>query len=530
MIAVTTNEDKSNHVGHVKRVHILMSGALTHGAAGLANSVISRATVLSEGGWEVIILVDVWQPDLKLHVQALVTSRRLSDRVIVRNLYTDLSALSTASGRLEGDSFRSPTLTDYIGGLDQRLDQSDEKIVRYFAENEYKYFGYRRDGGAVSFIDELLDGVRVRRLFFEPAGALIRATIFQGGQVIRDEFFDADGSLYYDIIYDASGSVANRRIKVGVHEYRNLRDGESLLTFWLSSCFEWGQRDVVISEYAFRFDDLEKIKRLSGMTIIYTLHNSHLASPHGSDAPLKPELKATFENAPKMDALVVLTPHQKFDIKKRYPDIENVFVVPHATPRQAWQGTASKRQREDGLIVLVGRLSPIKGQVRVVKEFARVLERCPTARLEIWGRGESEADIAETIDALDLGDSVSLRGFSSEPTQIYQRAEVALFPSLHEGQPLALMEAMQEGCVPVCFDFKYGARMMIDDLIDGVIVERGDVVDLLDSAVGLLEDRGRLFQVSEKAKEKASNFNPSRLREDWETLIELLWQQKRAGQ
>ncbi|MBU5900354.1 hypothetical protein JVW24_24855, partial [Vibrio cholerae O1] len=67
--------DKQWHVEDVTEmksggiVFMWLSGPLTHGAAGLANSFIERASSLSEAGWTVTILVDVWQVDLKWHVE-----------------------------------------------------------------------------------------------------------------------------------------------------------------------------------------------------------------------------------------------------------------------------------------------------------------------------------------------------------------------------------------------------------------------------------------------------------------------------
>ena len=72
------------------RVFILLSGALTYGAAGLANSVISRVSILSQAGYSVSLLVDVWQRDLGMHVKRLKENGRLGDQVEVRNIYDDL--------------------------------------------------------------------------------------------------------------------------------------------------------------------------------------------------------------------------------------------------------------------------------------------------------------------------------------------------------------------------------------------------------------------------------------------------------
>lgn len=510
---------------HKRRVHILMSGPLTYGAAGLANSVISRSTALSNAGWEVVLLIDVWQPDLDRHVELLKSSRRLGQNVEVRNLYEDLSRRSAGMGLWNAEVSASPMLNDYVGDLEKKVDSTDARIVRFYDGNRYKYFAYRPDCQDVSFIDELVDGSRRRRLFFDTNGKLIRALRYEGDRIRDDEGFDGNGDLYYRQRSEMNGQSQYLSVRSDKRSYQRLAGESSLLYFWLNACFGWEDSDVIISEYAFRFDHLERLKQQQRISVIYTLHNSHLAYPHNLSAPLKPELETTFRNAPHMDALVVLTPQQKFDIQKSFPSLNNIHVIPHATPAPM-RSDGGEQKRETGLIALVGRLSKVKGQVRVVEQFSRVLERLPGARLELWGRGEAEGEIADMISRKGLEENVKLCGFATDPTHVYQRAEVALFPSLYEGQPLALMEAMHHGCVPVCFDFKYGARMMVDDLIDGVIVERDDLLDMLDSAAVLISDRRALKHFSRNAVRKSGLFSESRLVGDWDLLLSRLARQR----
>ncbi|QPR39221.1 glycosyltransferase [Brevibacterium casei] len=500
-------------------VFMLLSGPLTHGAAGLANSFIERASSLSEAGWTVTILVDVWQVDLKWHVEALVDSGRLHPKVAVRNLYFDLAAQAGLPDGYMESQFSSPLLSDYIGRLDARYDDSNGQVVRYYDKHLYRYFGYVDERSTPLFLDELIDKKRVKRLYFSPGGRLIRGTGYRNESPVWDEFYNESGVVYCRIRYGSDEKVATVTVREGRSRYRNLNRDESLLGFWLSSCFEIGTEDFVICEYAFKFSDLQEFARKSGVPTIYTLHSSHLGPPHGAGAPIKPELGPTFHNAEDMDAIVVLTPQQRFDIRKRFPELQNVHTIPHAAPQPLKVSRTPVAARETGLVVVVGRLDQVKGQRLVIEKFSRLLERHPGARLELWGRGNDEGNIRRLISEQSLSDSVSLKGFTNDTSTVFERAEIALFPSSFEGQSLTLMEAMRAGCVPVCFDFKYGARMLVDDLENGIIVERGDVVDMIDSACVLLDDPTSLASMSKASRVKMAMFSKDRLVRDWENLF-----------
>lgn len=501
------------------KVFMLLSGPLTHGAAGLANSVIGRASSLSEAGWAVTILVDVWQVDLGWHVDALVDSGRLHPKVDVRNLYFDLATQAALPDGYMESQFSSPELTDYVGGLDARYDNSNSNVIRYYEEDAYRYFGYLDERNTILFLDELIAGKRIKRLYFGSEGSLIRTTGYRDKSIIWDEFYNEYGVVYCRTRFGSDEKSATVTVREGGSRYRNLDSGESLLGVWLESCVEVGSEDFMICEYAFKFPDLREFARKSQVPIIYTLHNSHLGAPHDAGSPIKPELRPTFYNAEDMDAIVVLTPQQRFDIRKRFPVLQNVHTIPHAAPQPLNSSPTPMSAREPGLVVLVGRLDQIKGQRLVIEKFSRLLERHPNARLELWGRGNDEKNILRLISELELDDSVSLEGFTSDTATVFERAEIALFPSSFEGQPLTLMEAMRAGCVPVCFDFKYGARMLVDDLENGIIVERGDVVDMIDSVSVLLDDAASLASMSKASRVKMTMFSKDRLVRDWENLF-----------
>lgn len=116
---------------------------------------------------------------------------------------------------------------------------------------------------------------------------------------------------------------------------------------------------------------------------------------------------------------------------------------------------------ESPVILSVGRLSPQKGQVHLVRAFARIVEQCPEARLVIFGQGELEQPLRAQIKSLGLEDRVHLPGFVSDPFPWIHRADVFVMPSLYEGMPMILLEALACSAAIVCTDCPSGPREIL---------------------------------------------------------------------
>jgi glycosyltransferase involved in cell wall biosynthesis len=117
-----------------------------------------------------------------------------------------------------------------------------------------------------------------------------------------------------------------------------------------------------------------------------------------------------------------------------------IFVLPNAIEPSAVLDRAPKR----GLIVSIGRLSGEKGHQYLVDAMAHLQRKYPdmNANLVLVGDGPESANLQKQIEALDLSQRVTLAGHQSEIASFYAEAEVFALPSLSEGSPLVLLEAM----------------------------------------------------------------------------------------
>lgn len=108
---------------------------------------------------------------------------------------------------------------------------------------------------------------------------------------------------------------------------------------------------------------------------------------------------------------------------------------------------AAVENRPGMRFVCVGRLAPQKNYLRLV-EALRLLADRPEWSVDIWGEGESRFEVEQAIASSGLGDRIRLRGYSEAVHPEMLRASALILPSLYEGMPNVLTEAMALG-VPV---------------------------------------------------------------------------------
>jgi glycosyltransferase involved in cell wall biosynthesis len=106
----------------------------------------------------------------------------------------------------------------------------------------------------------------------------------------------------------------------------------------------------------------------------------------------------------------------------------------------------------DRLLVSVGNLYPVKGHRNLIDALGLLAERHPTLHMAVGGRGELADSLASHARDLGVQDRVHLLGLRSDVSAILAAADVFVLPSLSEGLPLALLEAMFAACPIVASD------------------------------------------------------------------------------
>ena len=144
----------------------------------------------------------------------------------------------------------------------------------------------------------------------------------------------------------------------------------------------------------------------------------------------------------------------------------------------------------DELVVMsVGRLITMKGHRDLVDATPALLDRFPQLSVLVVGDGHLHAQLSKQAAALGVADRVRLLGHRRDARQLLDGADVFTLPSLHEGMPLAALEAM-EASLPVVATRVTGSAEVVADGETGVLVPAQDSPALSEALSVLLDDPG----------------------------------------
>ena len=112
----------------------------------------------------------------------------------------------------------------------------------------------------------------------------------------------------------------------------------------------------------------------------------------------------------------------------------------------------------------VGRFHPQKNHSFLIDIFKEVYNKNKNSVLLLVGDGELKKSIQKKVKSLDLSNNVIFAGVSSEVAELLQAMDVFLFPSLHEGLPVTLIEAQAAG-LPCIVSDRITNEIKITELI-----------------------------------------------------------------
>lgn len=236
------------------------------------------------------------------------------------------------------------------------------------------------------------------------------------------------------------------------------------------------------------------------------------------------------------DCMVTLTEHDLPIWKRHCRRVERIFN-PVTTPPGQVSRLAEKR------MIAVGRLEDQKNFKDLVSAWSIVAERCPDWRLEIFGEGKLEHALRSQIARLGLTGSVILRGVVKDIASEYSNSSALLMTSLHEGFPLALVEASSFGLPLISYDCPTGPSEIIVDAGDGggfgnvpaatldqaagntpngYLVPVGDVRTLADRICRIASDDNLRLRLGAASKASSHRFTPETIISSWEHLFSSL--------
>ncbi len=153
-------------------------------------------------------------------------------------------------------------------------------------------------------------------------------------------------------------------------------------------------------------------------------------------------------------------------------------------------------------LLTVGRLSPQKGHIHLLRALPAIVAEYPHTVLEIAGTGPLEESIRRESRHLSIQDHVTFLGKRDDVSTLLNRTHLFVLPSLWEGLSVVALEALAAGVPMVASDIP-PMREIIRDGVDGILVERMNPDPLADAILSLLGDASRRAGMSQSARRRA---------------------------
>jgi colanic acid/amylovoran biosynthesis glycosyltransferase len=173
-------------------------------------------------------------------------------------------------------------------------------------------------------------------------------------------------------------------------------------------------------------------------------------------------------------------------------------------------------------LLYLGKLSEYQKRIiDTTKALCKTTIAIEGCNAEIYGMGSEENKVKNIISENPLA-RVSYKGFikNSDIGNVLLKNNVFVLLSDFEGTPVALMEAMAAGLVPVCYNIQSGIPELVKHMETGLIVNDRDV-DFLNAIKLLNENKDLWKKLSDNAKEKVrAEYSINSTTEKWAKFME----------
>ena len=201
-----------------------------------------------------------------------------------------------------------------------------------------------------------------------------------------------------------------------------------------------------------------------------------------------------------------------------------VWPIPSFTPKVTPENVVSPDRK---IILAVGTKPDQKGFDLLVRAFSGLTTVHPRWDLVIIGIDPSSdatrgggASVRRLAKEVGLAQRVYLPGRVGNVAEWYQRADIFVLSSRYEGFPNVLLEAMASGCACVAFDCDTGPRDLIEDGINGLLVQAECTEELTNAMARLMSNDDLRVELGSRAVAVRQTFSERRVMALWQQVFQ----------
>lgn len=243
--------------------------------------------------------------------------------------------------------------------------------------------------------------------------------------------------------------------------------GLNIYQAWKILCYARKNNFILLHSHGYKFNILMGLfpRSLRAIPILSTLHG-YVNAPRYSKMWVYEFLDKLF--LPRIDATVLVNSRMR-DLKIiQGLNLSNVYEIPNGIPANNnyvditndldVQKFLSTHPR---IIGAVGRLSPEKGLCYLIEAFSKLHSIFPGLGLLIIGEGNERKKLQKQVQEHDISQHVLMPGYRASIPSYLSKFDIYIMPSLTEGLPITLLEAMLES-IPIIASNVGGIPQVLD--------------------------------------------------------------------
>jgi glycosyltransferase involved in cell wall biosynthesis len=243
-----------------------------------------------------------------------------------------------------------------------------------------------------------------------------------------------------------------------------------------------------------------------GLPIIYTVHGW---SFHQDQKPLVKILRIKSESflTKKADVTISVSHSNQKDGVDLF-GMSNSQVVNYGIDTEKYNPSKNlpDLRKELGLPenkTIVGflvRMTIQKDPLTLIRAIREVKDKTNDIVFLLMGDGDLLSDAKALVKELDIEDMIVWSGFRQDIPNVLNTIDIYTLPSLWEGLPIGLLEAMTMG-KPIVATGVDGSKEAIKNGENGILIECGDYESLANAFIALHQDKNKMAEFGKKSRE-----------------------------
>ncbi|KXZ20557.1 glycosyl transferase family 1 [Bacillus nakamurai] len=502
-------------------MYYFISGGLPDNYGGLTKSLLLRSKLFGEESQKNTAFL-TFRYDLEFARKKndlFEKGKADSEYTQVINLFDDFLSKKTKGKRAYSEKIKLDEIKRHVS-----KGKVSKAISKLFGKSANEYvLTYYSDGAAVRYVDYLNDEKQVtKREEYNKAGILAIVSYYDTkiNQIYLQEYINTENKVYLEKHYmwnSQSKEVQFTHFTWYTEEdTMTFKDESEMRRYWIESLQnENDQPKLFLVDSRPQDKHVFKVKKAPSSYYAAIIHNKHYGD---NKYQIKGRYKEVFSQMNNLDAVFFITEEQIEDFTLISGERETFFFTPH-TINKPLDEEVLNVPSEKNKAVIISRLAAMKNLTHAVKAFRLVVNEIPDARLEIFGSGEDLEKIKNEIKAQNLQANVFLKGYTNNPDYEFQKAWLTISTSHFEGFGLSNMEALSNGCPVVTYDYDYGARSLVEDGVNGYVIEQYNIEKLAEAIISLMKDESTHSKFSQQAFKMAEKYSKPNYIKNWSKAL-----------